>query len=120
MALLWLSLLALPLHGMAGVAMAGCPSHEAMGGSTMGMQSASVSSGMVADNDLGCPADDLSKASKINCGASAVCHATVGFSAILFGLPSALPAGAPPSCVPAPVIAFLTGGPDRPPRASLI
>jgi hypothetical protein len=118
MALLWLCLFALPLHGMAGVTTFVCPSDNGMVLSTlgMGMQATSMSPGLQADDDPMVVADDLSDMSKVNCVGNAVCHASIALVASRFDAPSAMPASAPASFVPASPIRFFTGGPDRPPR----
>lgn len=115
MALLWLSLFALPLHGMAGVTTLVCLSDNDMALSTVGMQATSTSPGIQADHMAS--AVDLSNMSKVNCGGNAVCHASVALPATHFDVGSAVPATAPATFVPASVIGFLTGGPDRPPRS---
>ena len=119
MALLWLSLFALPLHGMAGVTTFVCPSDNGMVLSTlgMGMQAISMSAGVQADDNSMVVADDLSDMSKANCVGNAVCHASIALVAARFDALSAMPASVPASFVPAWPIRFFTGGPDRPPRS---
>lgn len=118
MALLWLSLFALPLHGMAGVTTFACPSDNGMV-STLGMamQATSMSPDVQADDNPMVVADDLSDMSKVNCVGNAVCHASIALVASRFDAPSAMPASAPASFVPTSPIRFFTGGPDRPPRS---
>lgn len=118
MALLWLSLFALPLHGMAGVTTLGCPSDNGVVLSTVGMevQATSMSPGVQANDNSMVLADELSDISKANCVGNSVCQASAALLATHFDAPSAIPASAPARFVPASLIRFFTGGPDRPPR----
>jgi hypothetical protein len=118
MVLLWLSLFALPLHGMAGVTTLVCASDNGVVLSTvgMGLQATSMSPGVQADDNPMASGDDLSDMSKANCVGNANCHASIALVATRLDGPSALPASAPASFVPASPIRFFTGGPDRPPR----
>lgn len=117
MALLWLTLFALPLHGMAGVTALVCPSDDATVLSMAGMEATSISPGVQAEDKPMVLADDLSDMSEVNCVGNAVCHASVALPAIRFEMASAVPASDPGNFVPASPIRFLTGGPDRPPRS---
>jgi hypothetical protein len=112
MALLWLSLFALPLHGMAGVST--CASDNGMVRLTVstGMQAPAISPG-----DSMVSADDLSDMSKADCVGNSVCQAPVALLETRLDAQSAVPASAPASFVPASPICFFTGGPDRPPRS---
>jgi len=121
MALLWLSLFTLPLHGMAGLTMPVCLPNGDMVLATTAMPAASVPPIAEAHSDQKASADDLSsKASAIQCGGNAACYVSVALPAARIDIPSATPASAPATSMPAPVIDFFTDGPDRPPRSSFV
>lgn len=117
-ALFWLSLFALPLHGMAGVATLACPADGGVMLPMAGMegQAASVWSDVQAHDPMVANALDELGISKANCIGESVCQASAALPALHVEAPSAMPASAPARLVPASLIRFVTGGPDRPPR----
>lgn len=123
---MWLSLLSLPLHGMAGTMMLICMSdrHDtatssvqperqdsatAMPGDSTLSAAGTIDDGDAPDGGLGTP-------STIKCGAGSVCFASVALPASASEVPVAGPAGAPSFFVSETRVSFFTGGPDRPPR----
>lgn len=119
LAVWWLSLLAVPLHGMAGVTTLGCHFEGQMaasapqGGGTHGMPAAEP------DADAMAAGDDGSGMPKAGCGGNLICHAAVALLPTRLDFAARSLAVAPPADMPASVIRFLTGGPERPPRSSL-
>lgn len=118
-ALFWLSLFALPLHGMAGVTTLACPGDGGVMLSMAGMagQAASASSDVQAHDPMVVNELDTSNA---NCIGESVCQASAALPALHVEVPSDMPASAPARLVPASLIRFFTGGPDRPPRRTFV
>jgi len=119
--LLWLSLLMLPLQGMAGNLMLVCMPDD------HGMAASSAQAGYCGDMERmpagsampGGEAPDDTALSHLACGAGSMCSASVALPAVALKIPDTGPAMAPSSFISASPIGFLTGGPDRPPRPAL-
>lgn len=118
--LLWLSLLALPLQGMAGSLMLICmPDGHDMAASSV---QADYCGAEVMPADSAVPGTDDGEVAEgvalptLTCGAGSMCSASVALPAVPLKVPDTSPAVAPSSFVSASPIGFFTGGPDRPPR----
>ena len=119
--LLWLSLLALPLQGMAGSLMLICmPGGHDMAASSVQTDGCGGAEAMPAGSAV--PGTDSGEApeglelSTLICGAGSMCSASVALPAVPLKVPDTGQAMAPSSFVSASSIGFFTGGPDRPPR----
>jgi hypothetical protein len=117
-ALVWLSLLAVSLQGMAGAAVAAC------GTSGAGMESTFLASAVLLpapdDSPMAehpSPPCSLSDTSEMSCQGAAACQAPVALVSSDSVAAGAVAAGAPATSVPAQELRFGTGAPDRPPRS---
>ena len=127
----WLLLLALPLQGYAAVTMMHCgPSHhrmiESVGAALHEHHAASAAhphaTGVAQADALddASSAGHLMKLSKFKCSACASCCVGAALPTAALEFDPVAPAPAPTFSVPASHVAFLTDGPDRPPRLSLV
>ncbi len=141
-AMMWLLLFALPLQGFAAATMLNCgPNHHrtmvaasAEPGAAhehaaavqhqhaMGMAAGvhEVASADHSDNADAPPLPHLDKLVKFKCNACAVCCTGAAMPTAAFTFKPFPPAMAPEFFVPTSHVGFVTDGPDRPPRLSLV
>jgi hypothetical protein len=129
MVLTWLLLLALPLQGHAAVTMVHCgPSHQRMmptdGPAAHAHHGAvaaphdSVEAPHGGSHEGGSSVEHLAKLAKFKCSACASCCAGAALPVATLEFDPVIPAAAPVFSVPASHVAFITDGPERPPRPS--
>lgn len=120
MALLWVSLLAVPLQTMAAAAMLLCISHGHPMALSMplGGEMPPAATAPARDGKHTMVTDDLSDSANVNCGGETVCHPAIALLPSGLELPSAVPAGASGARLSTPAVRFFTSGPERPPRSS--
>lgn len=118
LAVMWLSLFAIPLHGMAGVTTIGCHSEGKMAASAPQGDGTHATSAAEPHADAMAAGGDGSRMPKAGCGANLICHAGVALLPARPDVAAASLAVAPPADTPSSVIHFLTGGPERPPRSA--
>lgn len=134
--LVWLCLLAfaMPLQGMAAAAMVHCESsHERMHAEALRGHERHMAPQAAHHHDASMQSDDaagastpaanngdkLSSLAQHHCSACSACCSAVTLPATWPGLPAALPVLAPAADPFQPLVAHLTDGPERPPRALL-
>lgn len=135
---MWLLLLALPLQGFAAAAMINCgPNHHRMASAVMSESLATHehagavqhhhSMEAVGDHHDGVSngsdapsVHHLDKLMKFKCSACAACCMGAAMPTAAVTLKAFPPAMAPDSIVPTTHVGFVTDGPDRPPRISLV
>lgn len=117
-ALLWLSLLALPLHGMAGTLGMLCMAdgHD-MPASSMHAEQRGGADTVPAGSMTASAEDGASNGDAVElCDAGSVCFASVALPVFPLDVIGAAPVIAPQALVADTRISFFTSGPDRPPR----
>ena len=139
-AVMWLLLLALPLQGVAAVTMLNCgPNHHHLSAASgpapteahhhatheqhqhgIGVAEDHDEMASTAVHDGSPSAHHLDKLMKFKCSACAACCIGAAMPATAIALKPLRPAMRPDSFVPAPHVGFVTDGPDRPPRPSLV
>ena len=105
--LLWLALLALPLHGIAGAGVGLC--HAMHGPDTMSVHASDADCGST-------PSEQPAKTSSAKCATATACGIT---AAPTLGATMIVAASSGVDILPAPAepdFGFLTGAPERPPR----
>ena len=132
-ALMWLLLLALPLQGFAAATMLHCgPNHHGMSAESHDhtISGHRPHEAGIAGDPHEMATDDggtdssavrhLNKLAKFKCSACAACCMGVALPTAALAFAPIPPAMAPDSCVPTSHAGFVTDGPDRPPRLSLV
>lgn len=137
-ALMWLLLLALPLQGFAAATMINCgPNHHRMASAAMAATPDAhehAASGQhhhpmdaasdhhdAASNDSDAPSvHHLDKLMKFKCSACAACCMGAAMPTADVAFKAFPPAMTPDSLVLTSHVGFVTDGPDRPPRLSLV
>ena len=106
--LLWLALLALPLHGIAGAGVGLCHAMHAPEAAAMQASATDCDS---------MPAEAASKATADKCSVPGSCAVTAAITLPVAAAFVPLDAGTFDIVIPQPDFGFLTGAPERPPRA---
>ena len=125
--MMWLLAVALPLQGSVAATLRVCgPGHDRM----------AVAAAVIAEHDhaahhhddamasardvnAGAAAQDLHKSAQHKCSACAACCVTAALPASVPHFEAAVEAAGPPQVFFSSPVAFLTDGPDRPPRSPL-
>lgn len=126
-AMMWLLAVALPLQGSVAATLRVCgPGHDRM----------AMAAAVIAEHDhaahhhdaavppvhdagASAAAQDLHKSAQYKCSACAACCVTAALPATAVSFEAAIEAAGPPALFFSSAVAFLTDGPDRPPRSLL-
>lgn len=126
--LMWLMLLALTVHGIAVASLSYCLSGPGMATVVMqgehrdgtGLASATAMLASVqTDEQHGMSTADASNLPKFKCDVGSICLAQIALPYTMIQFPSSVPNPATASFGPDQRVAFVTDGPDRPPRSVL-
>lgn len=125
--MMWLLAVALPLQGSVAATLRVCgPGHDRMAMAAAVIaehdHAAHHHDGAVAsahDAAAGAAAQDLHKSAQHKCSACAACCVTAALPASVLRFEAAVDAVAPPPAFFSSPVAFLTDGPERPPRLPL-
>jgi hypothetical protein len=124
-AMMWLLAVALPLQGSVAATLRVCgPGHDRMAVAAAAVaqhdHAAHHHDGAQASaHDGDAATQDLHKSAQHKCSACAACCVTAALPAATLRFEAAVDATAPPPLVFLSSVAFLTDGPDRPPRRLL-
>lgn len=125
--MMWLLAVALPLQGSVAAALRACgPGHDPLAMAAIAIAEHDHAAhhhddtaASAHDHDADAATQDLHKSAPHKCSACAACCVTAALPASTLRFEAAIDAAAPPRTFVPTAVAFLTDGPERPPRSLL-